>query len=55
MALPHKKSQNYQQQKYKMIKKYFCCMNESKAEIQEKNEYKLINKLKIIENKFINK
>ena len=26
-----------------MVKKLFYCMNESKAEIQEKNEYKLIN------------
>ena len=34
MALHHK---NYQeQQKYKMIKKYFYCMKERKAEIEEK-------------------
>ena len=44
MVLHHKKVSNYQQQqKHKMIKKKFCCMNESKAEIQEKNYYKLIN------------
>ena len=37
MALYQKMVSNYQQQqKYKMIKKNFCCMNESKAEIQEK-------------------
>ena len=38
MALHHKKVSNYQQQqqKYKIIKKYFSCMNESEAEIQEK-------------------
>ena len=37
MALHPKKVLNYQQQqKFKMIKKICSCVNESKAEIQEK-------------------